>query len=136
MQAWMCFGISDDHPVSSFMDQLIINAQHKNMLVIDSMREIFKSHPQIWNNESYRKSAICILTRMGTNDLLYEAPVTNMSWSLCSAMTVVVLEHYNGTSDIDLVMSSPIVRTKWRALNPFVSSCRRDALKFYRKINV
>ena len=123
--------VSDDHPVSSFMDQFFVNSKHKRMTVIDNMREIFKSHPKIWNNEDYRKLVLAILARIGTNILLLKT--SEMSLATYAAQSIVVLENYDGSNDIDLVMSSPIIRTKWRALNPGVSSCRRDTLKFYRK---
>ena len=67
--------ISDDHPVSSFMDQFIINAHYKDM-VVSEILTVFDTHPQVWNNESYRKLVIDILIRIGTNILLNEAELT------------------------------------------------------------
>ena len=53
--------ISDDHPVSSFMDQYYINFHRKDMTVSENLGYLFQTHTQIWNNESYRKLAIGIL---------------------------------------------------------------------------
>jgi len=125
--------ISDDHPVSSFMDQFFINAQRqrKNMSVKENLREIFKSHPKIWNNEDYMKLVLAILARIGTNILLGEG--SEMSLATYAAQSIVALEHYNGTDDIDSVINSQVVVSKWENLRISSSSSRRDCLKFYRK---
>ena len=124
--------ISDDHPVSTFMDQYHINFQYKRMSISQNLREIFKSHRYIWNNESYRKLTIDILVRIGTNLLLDRKQIDN-SWPVCIAQSIVALEHYNGTDDIDLVLNKRLVVSKWRDLAPSISSGRRDNLKFFRK---
>jgi len=63
--------ISNDHPVSTFMDQFIMNLDKGNenfaLLVSETLKDSFKSHIQIWNDESYRRLAIIILIRIGTN---------------------------------------------------------------------
>ena len=124
--------ISNDHPVSSFMDQYCMNMGEKSMVVSQALRELFKSHPQIWNNEGYRKLVIDVLIRFGTNLLLGEG--SNRNPSVCIATSIVVLEHFNGdTDDIDSIISKQVVTSKWRDLQPDLSSSNRDALKFFRK---
>ena len=125
--------ISNDHSVSIFIDQLYINLQHKRMFVSDTMRDTLEIHTQIWKNERCRKLAIGILVRIGTNMLLEEGSEGQVGWSMCLAQCIVVLEHCNGTKGIDSVINSRLVRSKWRDLNPYINSDRRDALKFFRK---
>ena len=71
------------------------------------------------NNESYRKIAIGIFLRIGTNMMWYKAHKNekhvDMSWPVCVAQSIVALEQYNG-SDIDSVSNSRVVRSKWRVL--------------------
>ena len=122
--------ISNDHPVSSFMDQFYINLHHKRMTAAKNIREIFNTHRQVWTNESYRKLAIDILLRIGTNYLLGDE--REMSWPMCLANSIIALEQYNGTDNIDLVVRKRVVVSKWRDLEPGVCNIR-DALKFYRK---
>jgi len=135
---------ADDHPVSNFIDQFFMNLE-QNKTVEQLFRDLFKSHPQIWNNESYRELVIGIMIRIGSNMLLDEDMPT--SWPLIIAQSLMVLEHYDGTDNIDSVLysktstskrstlvgtSSSKRDTKCRDLN-ITGSSRRDALKFYRK---
>ena len=120
----------DDHPISNFNDQFIINLQ-KEMTVADNLTNLYERHRQIWNNESYRKLVIDIVVRTGTNCLLVDKP--KMSWAMYAAQAIVVLENYNGTDDIDSVINSRVVVSKWENLRVSGSSERRDCLKFYRK---
>jgi len=122
--------ISDDHPVSSFMDQFIINAHYKDMVVSEILTVLFDTHPQVWNNESYRKLVIDILIRIGTNILLNEAELT---WPIRFAQAIMPLEHFNERNDIIEVANKRVVTSKWIDLEPDSSSIRRDCLKFYRK---
>jgi hypothetical protein len=123
--------IPDDHPVSSFMDQFIINAQNREMTVHQNLTNLFKSHRQIWNNESYRKLVLDILVRIGTN-MYMSLKVTDASWPVCVAQAIIGLEHYNDTYDIFSIFNSRVVSSKWRDLS--INSCeRRDVLKFFRK---
>ena len=121
--------VPDDHPVSSFIDQFYINLLHKGMSVIENLRKIFESHTNIWNNESYRKLAIGLLKRIGTNLLLRD----RIGGAVCTAKFIVVLEHYIGTGDINSAIHKRAVRSKSRDLRADGISSRRDALKFYRK---
>ena len=56
----------------------------------------------------------------------------DVSWPVCLAQSIVLLEHYNG-NDIDSVFNSRVVASTNRDLDPGVSSVRRDTLKFFRK---
>ena len=127
--------ILDDHPddpVSNFMDQFYINLHHKDMTVSENIRAIFESHQHIWNNESYRMLVRDALVHIGTNMLLNKRPFAKNAY-LCVAQSIVVLEHYNGTGDIDSVMDTLVVRSKWNDLEFGGGSDRRDNLKFFRK---
>ena len=125
---------SDNHPVLSFIDQCCLYLGEKCMLVSKALRELFKSHPQIWNDESYKKSAIGILVRIGTNMMIKigTGADADITVPICLAQSIIALEHYNGEDDIDLAMNKRVVISKWRDLN-FTSSSRRDTLKFYRE---
>ena len=123
--------IPDDHPVSRFMDQFYINLIHNSMKVIENLKEIFKSHRHIWNNESYRKLVIDMLIHIGTNMLLRED--SPLSWPSCVAQSIIALEHYDGSDDIGLVINKRVVMSKWRDIKSDSGSSRRDCLKFYRK---
>ena len=123
--------ISDDHPVSTFMDQFIINLQYKSQAVSQNMMNLFETHTQIWNDESYKEVVTGILVSIGTNMLLNETEF----WPVYIAGVIVVLEHHDSLSDIDSVFNSRAVRSKSRDLytGGTNSSERRDVLKFYRK---
>ena len=124
--------VPDDHPVSSFMDQYYINLHHKDMTVAQNLRAIFQTHTQIWNDESHMKIVIDTLIHIGANMLLSNNDRYDIANALCVAQSIVALEHYNDTCDIDLVLSKRVVASKHRDLN-ITGSSRRDALKFYRK---
>ena len=100
------------------------------MEVSQALGELFKSHPHKWNNESYRKAAIDILVRIGTNMLV---KVTDVSWPVCTAQAIIGLEHYHDTDNIISIFNGRVVSSKWRDLNLSGSSSRRDVLKFFRK---
>jgi len=121
---------SDDHPVSSFVDQFFVNFHTIN--TGQSMCNLFQTHTQIWNNESHKKSAIGIMTQIGTNMLLQDEGGYN-SWPLCIAQAIAVLEQYNSAADFTVVLYSREVISKWRDLDWNTTSSRRDLLKFFRK---
>ena len=122
--------ISDDHPVSSFMDQFFINLHKKRMIVSKNLRTIFQTHKQIWNNESYRKIVLETLIRIGTNMLLKDK--SDMIWHVFTAQAIIAIEHYNGKVGIESVMNSRMVASKWRDLSLFsIGSRRRDALQVF-----
>ena len=124
--------ISNDHPVSSFMDQFYINLHYKGMTVGQTLREIFKTHTQIWKNGSHKNIVLDILVCIGTNMLLCEG--TNVSSPIIIVQSILVLEHYVGTNDniVDSV-NSRAVKSTLRNLECDVSSIKRDLLKFFRK---
>jgi len=106
--------IISDHPVSSFMDQFIINAQIKEMTVHQNLTNLFKSHTNIWNNQSYRKLGINILINIGVNLILNGDE--SIDGAICTAKSILVLERYVGTNDIGSVFDSRVVRSKSRDL--------------------
>jgi len=101
------------------------------MTVHQNLSEIFKSHRLIWNNESYRKLAINILTNIGVN-LILNGDET-ISGAVCTAQAIIAIEHYNGKVGIESVINSREVISKSRDLYYSSSCIRRDILKFYRK---
>ena len=128
--------VSTDHPITSFIDQFFVNFTISKTQ--QNLKDLFETHTQIWTKDSFRTLSIGILAHIGTNMLLLDVPEMSWSddtvgWSMCLAQCIVVLEHYNGTKDIDSVINSRLVRSKWRDLNPYINSDRRDALKFFRK---
>ena len=121
----------DNHPVFDFMDQFFFNLHHNNgMQVIENLKDALEKHPQIWNNENYRNTAINIFIRIGSNLLLHYDVYFN---PICIARSILVLEQYNGTDGIDSVLCSSRVLISSRDLNSGADSIRRDLLKFYRK---
>ena len=119
---------NDNHPVSRFMNEYFLNCLHKGMLSLDNVRALFTAHQEFWNNVSHRKMAINILVRIGTNLVLAKANGQNYI-----ADAIMVVENYNGESDIDLVLAKRSVLSKHRVLAHVGSSTRRDELKFYSK---
>jgi len=131
--------ISDDHPVSNFMDQFYINLHCDFTSLRQHLGKIFKSHTQIWNAESYRKLVIDILIRIGTNLLLKDEEIdenpfmTTYGGTLIIAQSIMVLEHFDDANDIDSVIDKRLVISKWRDINDVSGSTKRDLLKFFRK---
>ena len=124
--------ISDNHPVSIFMDHFILNLELEGMWSAHRiMTNLFETHRLIWNNESYRRLALNILIRMGTNMLLREEEC-EISWPVGIAHCIFILELYNGTGSIHPVLNDPVLLAKRTELS-VTSSIRRDVLKFYRK---
>ena len=125
--------VSDDHPVSAFVEQFIMNLSQKGMQVSQTLFDLFEKHPQVWNNEDYRRLAINILVRIGTNALLCEGYDT--TFPLCIAHSVVVLEHYehDGSGSMNSAWDNNSSISKRRDFEPDCSSIKRDVLKFYRK---
>jgi len=117
--------LSEDHPVCSLMDTVFSDSAM-------SMNDAFKSHPQVWNNGSYREMAVGILIRVGTNMLLSENADANFA-GFHLARVIVVIEHYDGNPSSYTATNSRETQSKMRDLNTDTSSIRRDALKFYSK---
>jgi len=124
------------------MDQFYLNLHLEFANSKQQLRKIFKSDTQIWKDESYRKAAIDIFTRIGTNLLLKyeeideEIPCGKVRSTYGSALiianVIIALEHYDGENDIDSVIKKRVVISKWRDLNVTIST-KRDILKFFRK---
>ena len=123
--------ISDDHPVSSFMDQYMINSYRKGMYGTNNLRNLFETHTHILNNEHYRKLILDILIRIGTNMLLLGG--SDMTWPICLGQSIMVLEHYNSTAEVDLSLNHLMVVLNWRDVGTGSTSSRRGVLKFFRK---
>jgi len=130
-----CDVISDDHPVSSFIDQIFINLQHNrniesfDLVVSETLKELIKSHRHIWNSEDYRRLANSVLIQIGTNLLLREGSYG----PLCFAHCIVILEHYDGSNSIGSSWNHIGSVSKLINLQQDISSTCRDVLKFYRK---
>ena len=124
--------IPENHPVIGFMDQFFINLRLEGMWSAHRiMTNLFETHRLIWNNESYRRLALNILIRIGTNMLLQEVEC-EISWPVGIAHCIFILELYYSTGSIHSVLNSQMVLAKRTELS-VTSSIRRDALKFYRK---
>ena len=91
----------------------------------------FKTHQEVWMNESNREVLVHTLLRIGSNMLLSEDD-GNTDSALAMAETIALLEQYGRTSSIELTFCGKATATKLRDLNSS-SSGRRDALKFFRK---
>ena len=110
-----------DHPVCRFMNDFMQNQK---------ITSLFKTHTQIWNDDSNKKMVMNIMTRMGTNSILSGA---NLSLSLTIAQTITLLEYYDGNGCLNKTINSRGVATKFRDHDMRSSSVRRDALKFFSK---
>lgn len=111
---------SNNHPVCLLMDTVFCGTR--------SMSDVIDLHPQVWNNECYRKMAVCILIRVGTNMLLSE---NDAGFHL--ARVIVVIELYDGNPSSVTAINSRETQSKMRDLSIGSASIRRDALKFYSK---
>ena len=82
-----------------------------------TLNNAYRTHPEVLSDDGNRKLAIDILICVGTN-LLIDGHTHNASRI---AQSIVVLENYNGTDDIDLVLNKRVVVSKWRDLNLLVA---------------
>ena len=127
-----CVVPSEDHPVSSFMDDFTTRWFSDVTTVERLIKTLFSTHPQVWNDSSHKKMAIEIMASMGANMLLGKQ-VTHFSWALRIAKTIAVLENYNGKGCLIKSFGSREIQSKMRDIRENVSSGLRDALKFYSK---
>ena len=118
--------LSDNHNVLGFMDTLYTNIE-REMEVAPNMVDTCQKYRDVITIDSNREMIVKTLTRIGTNLILGDM----CQQSLYIASVIVVLEHCDGKRKHN-VLANPIVAKKMRDLYPG-SSCRRDALKFYRK---
>ena len=126
--------ISDDHPVSHFMDKLFVcwvNGGISAQGFFLHLKEILELHRETLNNETYLELSINLLIKIGTNILLGEEP--NVRGSLSIAMAIIIIEQYDQSRSIESAMLGRVVLRKRRNLDWDISSSRRDALKFYSK---
>ena len=127
---------TDDHPVSSFMDQFYINLHHKGMSVSKNLRAIFQTHTQILNNEIHRKLVLDTLVHIGTNMMLSQGQY-DIANALCVAQSIVALEHFEHcdcSNVINFAINKRVVIQSGGICNQNSSlDNERDALKFYCK---
>ena len=135
-----------DHPVASFMNDLIVNwNRDKDGSVLNKITSLFKTHTQVWNDDSYKKMVINIMIRIGTNNMLVETGA-NIGGAISMAKSITLLEHYNGDGCLNKTINSRRVQTKMRDLNSStcidlaeisnirISNIRsREVLKFFFK---
>ena len=107
--------IPDDHALSSFFNQLFLHM--KQVRTNEALKETYETHKEVWNNESYKKSAILALAHIGTNMLMTMPMEGYNSWPFCVGQAIVALEQYKNTDDIDVVLTKYTVVSKWRDLN-------------------
>ena len=127
-----------DHPVISFMDDLISQGISDNRLVsVDSFLDRLQTihGAPILNNESYKSMTIDILTRIGTNMLLSDAEDTQRAIGASRmAKAIIILENYDGIYSLEAIFHNRGVATKLRDYNDISSITGiRDALKFFSK---
>ena len=122
----------ENHPVVGFMDTLFVNSIHNKMASSINLSDSFQKYNDVWNNKSYREVARNILLSVGTNQLLDNDILGPKGISLYLSHAIVVLENYDGTSNIESTMDCRVVATKFRDLLGSNTN-RRDVLKFYRK---
>lgn len=97
------------------------------------MTDILQTHPEVWNDDTYKTSATNIMVRVGTNMLLSED--ANIIGPITLAKLIVSLEYYDGSNSSlhTAPVNSREGQRKMRDLNSDTSSIRRDALKFFSK---
>lgn len=97
----------NNHPVCSFMDTYFGN--WTAMTTTKNLKDTFQKHAEVWNDHSWKRIAINILVRIGTNLLLDKYTGTRTI-----ALAIVVLENYDGSGDIESTMNCHVVATKFR----------------------
>ena len=125
----------DNHPLSIFMDTYFIN-WNKKLGTLENALLTYNKHPEVWKDYSYRKMAINILLCIGTNLILGTKPEDGRpSYVGANYLidAILLLEQFNGESNMDSVVHSRDVATKRRDLLYADSGVIRDELKFYSK---
>ena len=125
----------DNHPVTSFMDAFFMNcyfAQGRKDIV-GSLADSFGTQLAVWNDDRHRKMTRDLMLVIGANMILLgnEANIE-------IAYVLMVLENYDGSSEIDSTMNSRVVTSKARDFSCGGSGLGRggsvrDVVKFYRK---
>ena len=109
----------ESHPVSRFISDYFSED-------ID-LRDMLQRHPEVQNDDNYRKMAADILIRIETNWLL-EGKTFGANFS----KGIMILENYGKTCNYDSTIYRRDIATMERELGKSTSN-RRDYLKFYRK---
>lgn len=123
--------ISDDHPVSGFMDTFFMN-WNSYLPLVDSLVDSYEKHPQVWDNEKQRTLTIDIMTTIGTN-MLIRKEGQFYTLATCIAEAIYVMENYYNERDVYSAAYNRRSASKRRDLDLFASSLGRDVLKFYSK---
>jgi len=145
------------HPVATFMNHFFLQVisdtnngypqlqSHCETAIKEEeirMRDAFEAHPQVFQNESYRKMLLNIFIRIGTNVLMAQRhspqpdlvkKAENVYTAMSMTAFILVLEEYDKTNDFDSALVGRATSSKRRHLSTKISSNERDVLKFYRK---
>ena len=122
---------ANNHPVTSFMDAFVMNTFFDKH-ILDHLRDVFNVCPEVWDDDSHRKMAGDLLLRIGTNMILgNKVNVSGKPRDI--AFTVLVLENYDGSGDIDTTINSFVIASKMRDLSCGRSGSIREVLKIFRK---
>ena len=131
-----------DHSIVTCMDDLTAHFV-TSPKTVDMIKTSFKTHPQLWNDDRYRKLALDVMKNIGTNMLLrvrstHNCPtaresddivsVPNLEAAVSWARMIITFEHYeSGSNDIDAALDNKEVRSKCRDFDS------RSLFKFFRK---
>jgi len=112
----------EPHPVSRFLSDYF--STDEDLIII------LQRHPELQNNDDYRKMATDILIRIETNGLIEGKPL-----GVNVAKAILIIENYGKTDDYLSTISSRNVATKCRDFNGHNSkdNAYRDLLKFFRQ---
>ena len=126
--------IAKDHPVSNFLDEFFIHWIRKQKGYAMILRDMLRTHSPVWTNSNHREFATQTFVSIGTNMLLKDDNEIN-KMALSMAKTIVALEHYDSSAGpgLNSVFFNRYANTKTRDLASYLSSTKRDLLKFYRK---
>jgi len=121
------------HPVSAFLDEYY--AQFRRDDGMEILIRTSVTHPQIWDDANNREILLSVFITICTNLLIedekerWRSPTCQFS-ELLSRITEIIIsfEEYGETKSF-----SSAFYFKRVILSPFLSSIRRDLLKFYRK---
>ena len=114
-----------NHSVTNFIDALFLfeASDSSNLHLGFHLRDTFTKHRELWGNERYRKMAVNILIKIGTNFLLRN----EHGGSFLVAHAIVALENYDGEG----ILNTCVALTKLRDI--LGRHSLRDVLKFFRK---
>jgi len=120
--------ISDEHPVSHFMDTFFIEWTNEYINMADILSNAVKKHQEVWKDERYRNLICTLFTIVGINLILEDIVISNglratkpdhrRDGTICSALELVTVvlasEHYNGSGSIFQALRSRVVASKIR----------------------